>query len=160
MTKLRGDVVAALVYGTNWWQIFRNVSYFEASGRPPMLQHLWSLAVEEQFYLIWPLLLAGMLKLWNGRRRPMVLTTIAMITVSIALMIGLSMSRGYPIDHDPSRVYYGTDTRAFTLLIGAVLAMVWAPWRLSKRTPLGGRIDPRRARDRAGCSASGTCSSR
>ena len=65
---------------TNWWQIFRNVSYFEASGRPPMLQHLWSLAVEEQFYLIWPLLLAGMLKLWHGRRRPMLLATLAMIT--------------------------------------------------------------------------------
>ncbi len=140
VTKLRSDVVAALVYGTNWWQIFRNVSYFEASGRPPLLQHLWSLAVEEQFYLIWPLMLAGMLKLWHGRRRPMVLTTTAMITVSIALMIGLSISRGYPIEHDPSRVYYGTDTRAFTLLIGAVLAMFWAPWRLSKRTPPGGRM--------------------
>jgi len=68
VTKLRGDVVAALVYGTNWWQIFRNVSYFEAAGRPPLLQHLWSLAVEEQFYLIWPLLLTGMFKLWRGRQ--------------------------------------------------------------------------------------------
>ncbi len=140
VTKLRGDVVAALLYGTNWWQIFRNVSYFEASGRPPLLQHLWSLAVEEQFYLIWPLLLAGMLRLWHGRRKPMLLTTLAMISISIALMVGISMSRGYPIDADPSRVYYGTDTRAFTLLIGAVLAMVWAPWRLSKRTPPGGRM--------------------
>jgi peptidoglycan/LPS O-acetylase OafA/YrhL len=140
VTKLRGDVVAALGYGTNWWQIFRNVSYFEASGRPPMLQHLWSLAVEEQFYLIWPLLLAGMLKLWHGRRKPMLLTTLVMIAISIALMVGISVSRGYPIDADPSRVYYGTDTRAFTLLIGAVLAMVWAPWRLSKRTPPGGRL--------------------
>lgn len=140
VTKLRSDVVAALLYGTNWWQIFRNVSYFEASGRPPMLQHLWSLAVEEQFYLIWPLLVAGMLKLWHGRRRPMLLTTLAMVAISIALMVGLSVSRGYPIEQDPSRVYYGTDTRASTLLIGAVLAMVWAPWRLSKRTPPGGRV--------------------
>jgi peptidoglycan/LPS O-acetylase OafA/YrhL/lysophospholipase L1-like esterase len=139
VTKLRSDVVAALVYGTNWWQIFRNVSYFEAAGRPPLLQHLWSLAVEEQFYLIWPLLLAGMLRLWHGRRRPMLLATLGMVTVSIALMIGLSVARGYPIEQDPSRVYYGTDTRAFTLLIGAVLAMVWAPWRLSERTPPGGR---------------------
>ena len=55
-------------------------------------------------------------------------------------MIGLSISRGYPLDHDPSRVYYGTDTRAFTMLIGAVLAMVWAPWRLSDKTTRGGRI--------------------
>src|SRR6478735_5957251 len=107
VVKLRGDTIAALLYGTNWWQIFRNVSYFEAAGRPPLLQHLWSLAVEEQFYLIWPLLLFGMLKLWNGRRRPMLVTTLVMITVSIALMVGLSVSRGYPIDQDPSRVYYG-----------------------------------------------------
>jgi peptidoglycan/LPS O-acetylase OafA/YrhL len=139
VTKLRSDVVAALLYGTNWWQIFRNVSYFEAAGRPPLLQHLWSLAVEEQFYLIWPLLLTGMFKLWNGRRRPLLLATIAMVVVSALLMIVLSISRGYPIENDPSRVYYGTDTRAFTMLIGAVLAMVWAPWRLSAKTTLGGR---------------------
>jgi peptidoglycan/LPS O-acetylase OafA/YrhL/lysophospholipase L1-like esterase len=139
VTKLRSDVVAALLYGTNWWQIFRNLSYFEASGRPPLLQHLWSLAVEEQFYLIWPLILAGMLKIWHGRRRPMLIATLGGITLSIGLMIVLSISRGYPIEADPSRVYYGTDTRAFTLLIGAVLAMVWAPWRLSERIAVGGR---------------------
>ena len=140
VTKLRGDVVAALLYGTNWWQIFRNVSYFEAAGRPPLLQHLWSLAVEEQFYLIWPLLLTGMFKLWRGRRRPMLLATLGMIVVSSGLMIGSSISRGYPLSHDPSRVYFGTDTRASTMLIGAVLAMVWAPWRLSEKTTRGGRI--------------------
>ncbi|MGZ4688981.1 MAG: acyltransferase family protein [Acidimicrobiia bacterium] len=139
VTKLRGDVVAALLYGTNWWQIFRNVSYFEAAGRPPLLQHLWSLAVEEQFYLVWPLLLTGMFRLWKGRRRPMLLATLGMIAISASLMIGLSISRGYPISHDPSRVYYGTDTRAFTMLIGAVLAMVWAPWRLSERATQGAR---------------------
>ncbi len=140
VTKLRGDVVAALFYGTNWWQIFHNLSYFEAAGRPPMLQHLWSLAVEEQFYLVWPLLLTAMFKLWHGRRRPMILATLGMIAASSLLMIVLSISRGYPLDHDPSRVYYGTDTRAFTMLIGAVLAMVWAPWRLSERTTRGGRV--------------------
>jgi peptidoglycan/LPS O-acetylase OafA/YrhL len=140
VTKLRGDVVAALVYGTNWWQIFRNLSYFEAAGRPPLMQHLWSLAVEEQFYLVWPLMLTGMFKLWRGRRRPMLLTTLGLIVLSCGLMIGLSISRGYPLSHDPSRVYYGTDTRAFTMLIGAVLAMVWAPWRLSEKTTRGGRL--------------------
>jgi peptidoglycan/LPS O-acetylase OafA/YrhL len=140
VTKLRGDTVAALLYGTNWWQIFRNLSYFEAAGRPPLLQHLWSLAVEEQFYLLWPLMLTGMFKLWKGRRRPMLLATIALVAVSAMLMIVLSISRGYPLEHDPSRVYYGTDTRAFTMLLGAVLAMVWAPWRLSEKTSRGGRL--------------------
>ncbi len=140
VTKLRGDIVAALFYSTNWWQIFHNLSYFEAVGRPPLLQHLWSLAVEEQFYLIWPLLLTAMFKLWHGRRRPMLLATLGIIVLSSGLMIGLSIHRGYPLDHDPSRVYYGTDTRAFTMLIGAVLAMVWAPWRLSDKLTRGGRL--------------------
>ena len=66
---LRADVVAALGYATNWWQISNDQSYIAALGRPPLLRHLWSLAVEEQFYLVWPLLLVGMMKLWNGRRR-------------------------------------------------------------------------------------------
>jgi hypothetical protein len=86
------------------------------------------------------LLLTAMFKLWHGRRRPMLLATLGMIVLSSGLMIGLSIHRGYPLDHDPSRVYYGTDTRAFTMLIGAVLAMVWAPWRLSDKLTRGGRL--------------------
>ena len=74
--SLRGDVVAALGYATNWWQIFQHQSYVAAQGRPPLLRHLWSLAVEEQFYLIWPLLLVGMLRIWKGRRTPMLLATL------------------------------------------------------------------------------------
>ena len=70
-------MVAALGYATNWWHIVEQQSYVAAQGRPPLLRHLWSLAVEEQFYLIWPLLLVGMLRIWKGRRTPMLLATSA-----------------------------------------------------------------------------------
>ena len=56
------DVLAAATYTSNWWYVVGERSYFEASGRPPVLQHLWSLAVEEQFYLCWPLIVAGVLR--------------------------------------------------------------------------------------------------
>ena len=138
ITKLRGDVIAALGYATNWYQIFHHQSYFDAVGRPPMLQHLWSLAVEEQFYLVWPLLVVGMLKLWKGRRRPMLIATLSGVAASTILLTALSVSRGYPLAHDPSRVYFGTDTRISTMLVGAALALVWAPSRLSERVPRGG----------------------
>ncbi len=126
--RLRGDTRAAVLYISNWRLIFQHQSYFEATGRPPVLQHLWSLAVEEQFYLLWPLVL------WCGlglRRRAskLVWWILAGAVGSAALMAAL-----YKPGTDPSRVYYGTDTRAAALLIGAALACVWAPWRF-KRTP-------------------------
>lgn len=127
--SLRADVVSALAYATNWWQIFQEQSYVIAQGRPPLLRHLWSLAVEEQFYLLWPLALAGMLKLWSGRRLPMLIATGAAIALSLGTLLVLSFPHDYTLV-DPSRVYFGTDTRIFTMLIGAALAMVWSPWRL------------------------------
>ncbi len=127
--SLRADVVAAFGYATNWWQIFQHQSYVAAQGRPPLLRHLWSLAVEEQFYLVWPLLLVGMFKLWGGRRLPMLIATGVGIALSFTTMLVLSFSHDYTVV-DPSRVYFGSDTRIFTMLIGAALAMVWSPWRL------------------------------
>ena len=137
--SLRADVVASLGYVTNWWQIFQQQSYTSAQGRPPLLRHLWSLAVEEQFYLLWPLLLAGMLKVWNGRRLPMLIATGVGIVASFVTMLVLSFPHDFAIT-DPSRVYFGTDTRIFTMLIGAALAIVWPPWRLSNKIPLQARI--------------------
>ena len=67
--RLRTDVVAAATYSTNWWLIASNQSYFEALGRPPLLRHLWSLAVEEQWYLLWPLVFVVVVGLVGGRRR-------------------------------------------------------------------------------------------
>lgn len=137
--SLRADVVGALGYVTNWWQIFQHQSYIAAQSRPPLLRHLWSLAVEEQFYLLWPLLLVGMLKVWGGRRLPMLIATGVGIALSLGTLLILSFPHDYVIT-DPSRVYFGSDTRIFTMLIGAALAMVWSPWRLNANIPREGRL--------------------
>jgi peptidoglycan/LPS O-acetylase OafA/YrhL len=121
---LRGDVLAAFGYVTNWYLIFGQESYFETVGRPSLLQHLWSLAVEEQFYLIWPPILA--LGLYFGAtrlRRRRVLT----VTLFGAVASAVAMALIYAPGVDPSRIYYGTDTRATGLLCGAALAFLWSP---------------------------------
>ena len=122
-SKLKGGVVAALLYATNWYATFSHQSYFEEAGRPSLLQHLWSLAVEEQFYLLWPLLLILLLKVTRGRRLRLGGLILAGSLASNVLMAVL-----FDPHHDPSRVYYGTDTRAGGLLLGAALAVFWAPW--------------------------------
>ena len=122
LPRLREDIPAALFYITNWVYIVREVPYFEAFGRPPLLQQLWSLAVEEQFYLLWPLLLAGILHVVKNHRHALLITTLALIALSSVWMAVL-----YTPETDPLRVYYGTDTRAAGFLVGAALSMLWAP---------------------------------
>jgi len=131
--RLRGDVRAALAYASNWRLIFEHQSYFEAAGRPPLLQHLWSLAVEEQFYLVWPLVL------WMGlgirrKGRKLFWSILTLAGASAALMAAL-----YEPGTDPSRVYYGTDTRAGAILLGAALACIWDPSRLEAKPHPAGR---------------------
>lgn len=125
LTKLRNDIVAALLFFTNWWYIFQDVSYFEAMGAPSPVTHFWSLAIEEQFYLIWPPLL---LLLFSKRvkKRHIQLGLLVAAIASAAAMAIL-----YSPQADPSRVYYGTDTRAFSLLIGAFLAFEFPPTRVN-----------------------------
>lgn len=117
LARTRSDVVGSLLYYANWHQIIANHSYFNLMGNPSLLQHTWSLGVEEQFYIVWPLLLVPGLVLAGRKRLPMIV--IAGIAASAALMWILYK----PLD--PSRVYYGTDTRAFLLLMGILLALVW-----------------------------------
>jgi peptidoglycan/LPS O-acetylase OafA/YrhL/lysophospholipase L1-like esterase len=119
LAGLRGDVLAAVGYVSNWWNIVREASYFARFGPPPPLDHLWSLAVEEQFYLIWPWLL------WLGLRYVPGRYTLAGLTLAGAALSAFAMALIYQPGVDPTRVYEGTDTRAFGLLIGAALAMVW-----------------------------------
>ena len=129
LAHTRSDVLGSLLYFANWHEIIANRSYFNVMGNPSLLQHTWSLAVEEQFYILWPLLLVPCLVLIGRKRLPMIV--IAGIAASAALMWILYKA------NDPSRVYYGTDTRAFLLLMGILIALVW-PWimRLRRALPL------------------------
>ena len=129
---LRGDVLSALFYVQNWYQIFADQSYFAAVARPPLLRHLWSLAVEEQFYLVWPLVFALGIRLL-GRRRLLV----GVVAGAVASAVWMAVLFNPVVD--PTRVYYGTDTRASGLLLGVALAMVWAPGRLRSNVTDGGR---------------------
>ncbi len=119
LPSLRVDVLPAVFYYSNWWYIFHHVSYFAQYGPPAPLGHLWSLAIEEQFYLIWPFAVLGALR-WVRDRRLLVLGALLLAVASAVEMALLFV----PFT-DPTRVYDGTDTRAFELLIGAALAFAW-----------------------------------
>jgi peptidoglycan/LPS O-acetylase OafA/YrhL len=128
VARLRSDALAAFGYVTNWYLVLGHQSYFETVGRPSLLQHLWSLAIEEQFYVLWPPLFAAGLSfgIVRWRRRRLMIIALAGAAASALLMAIL-----YQPDIDPSRLYYGTDTRAAGLLIGAALAFVWPPGQAS-----------------------------
>ena len=123
VARLRGDVLAAFGYVTNWYLIFGQESYFETVGQPSLLKHLWSLAVEEQFYLFWPLVFAVGMGVGAMRLRWRVLA----VTLAGAVASAVTMAILYVPGVDPSRIYYGTDTRATGLLFGAALAFLWMP---------------------------------
>jgi peptidoglycan/LPS O-acetylase OafA/YrhL len=116
--KIRSDGFATLGYSANWKFIFAGQSYFDQFAQPSPFRHMWSLAIEEQFYLIWPLIVFGVL--WFTRSvRALLGTALAMMFGSAVLMAVM-----YSPGRDPSRVYYGTDTRAQSLLMGAVAAIL------------------------------------
>ncbi len=135
--EVRRQVVSATLYFANWSTIAANQSYFARFAAPLPLDHLWSLSIEEQFYLIWPWLLLGLLHVFRSRGTMMVVTLLA--AVASAWLMGHLYHPG----SDPTRVYEGTDTRTFGLLLGAALAMVWptrmtrAALRRSVRSPVG-----------------------
>jgi len=132
--QFRKAVVSALFYVNNWEQILGNVSYFARFAPEGPLNHLWSLSVEEQFYIFWPFLLLIGVKLVH--ERPLasgVRPRLALLTIAVALVSTIEMAILYHPSLDPSRIYYGTDTRAGGLLFGAALAMVWPSRRLSHR---------------------------
>ncbi len=127
----RADALASFFYMTNWWYIIVDQSYFEFTGRPALLAHLWSLAIEEQFYLIWPAVVFLLARGGSHTRRSRVRTAALVLAVlSTVWMLVLSVRNGYPLYADPSRAYFGTDAHAMGLLIGAALATMWRPGRL------------------------------
>jgi peptidoglycan/LPS O-acetylase OafA/YrhL len=140
LAGLRGQVGAAALYLSNWWQISQHVPYFARFGPPSPLGHLWSLAIEEQFYLLWPwLLLLGVRVIPERRRRIAIRPRLAAVVVLVAIASAIEMAILYHPTFDPSRVYDGTDTRAFGLLFGAALAMVWPSRLLTRRVGYGAR---------------------
>lgn len=127
LQALEGDFLSSLFYMNNWYLIFNEVSYFESFGPASPIGHLWSLSIEEQFYLVWPIVFLIGIKHVPRRGKLMLLILL------LASISALAMAVMYESGMDPSRVYYGTDTRAFAILIGAALAVVWPSWKLSDR---------------------------
>jgi peptidoglycan/LPS O-acetylase OafA/YrhL len=129
----RTAVLSAAGYFNNWWLVFHDVSYFARFAPPSPLNHLWSLSVEEQFYIFWPfLLMLGLHFIPEVESTTGARLRLAGATVLAALCSGILMAILYRPSLDPSRVYYGTDTRALELLAGAALAMVWPSRRLRR----------------------------
>jgi peptidoglycan/LPS O-acetylase OafA/YrhL len=123
--RLLTDMPFSLTGTMNWWLVARHQDYFESIGRPPLLQHTWSLAVEAQFYLIWPLILYFILKRLGKRRIPMAALVIAAASGVALLLVSFSLdaSNASKVSH----VYFGTDTHSIGLFLGAALAVSWIP---------------------------------
>ncbi|WP_305454419.1 acyltransferase family protein [Bacillus mycoides] len=127
LVKMRGDSLAALLYFSNWWYIYHKLSYFDSFSQLSPLNHFWSLAVEEQFYVVWPLVIS--LGFYYIKKQSRMILFICLGAIASALAMAILYEPG----SDPSRIYYGTDTRAFSLLIGAALALIWPSSRLANK---------------------------
>jgi len=126
--RLVSDAPFSIFGGMNWWLVFRHTDYFEAIGRPPLLQHTWSLAVEAQFYLVWPLVLLLILKQFGKKRIPGAALLIAAVSGITLFIVSLSLDASS--SSQVSHVYFGTDTHSIGLFLGAALAVSWIPQNL------------------------------
>lgn len=125
--QLKKDAIAALLYISNWWYIFDGLSYFESFEARP-LEHLWSLAIEEQFYLLFPLILILMLNKWSKKN-------ILLLFFVVSILSAILMSTLYDPAANVSRIYFGTDTRLQTLLLGVMCAFIWPAFKLKRDAP-------------------------
>ena len=128
--RLLTDTPFALTGMMNWWLVFRHQDYFEAIGRPPLLQHTWSLGVEAQFYLIWPLILLLVLRQLGRKIIPAAALFIAIGSGVALLLVSLSIDSNS--SQSVSHVYFGTDTHSIGLFLGAALAVNWIPQNLKQ----------------------------
>jgi peptidoglycan/LPS O-acetylase OafA/YrhL len=123
--KFLTDTPFSIFGGMNWWLVFNEQDYFESSGRPPLLQHTWSLAVEAQFYLLWPLILLLVLKYFGKKVIPAAALIIAAISGITLMLVSLQIDAGNT--SKVSHIYFGTDTHSIGLFLGAALAVSWIP---------------------------------
>lgn len=130
MRRFLADTPFALLGGMNWWLVFRHTDYFEAIGRPPLLQHTWSLGVEAQFYLIWPLILLLVLRYFGKNKIPGAALLIAAFSGIALLLVSLQVDAANA--SQVSHVYFGTDTHSIGLFLGAALAVRWIPQNLNE----------------------------
>ncbi len=126
--RLLTDTPFSLLGVMNWWLVFRQADYFEAIGRPPLLQHTWSLGVEAQFYLVWPLILLLVLRQLGRKIIPAAALFIAIGSGVALLLVSLSIDSNS--SQSVSHVYFGTDTHSIGLFLGAALAVNWIPQNL------------------------------
>lgn len=134
LANIRAVIMTNLLYVYNWYQVAHHESYFDKFGTQSPFTHLWSLSIEGQFYLFWPLIIIILLK-FVKKKQPIFDTMIILAFISALLMAIL-----YRTGQDPSRVYYGTDTRMFSILLGAALAVVWPSTALRKDLPTNLRL--------------------
>lgn len=128
MRRFLTDVPFAVTGLMNWWLVFKEQDYFESFGRPPLLQHTWSLGVEAQYYLLWPLILLFVLKFFGKKVIPTAALAIATFS-GIALFLA-SLRADISGNQDISHVYFGTDTHSIGLFLGSALAVSWIPQNL------------------------------
>jgi peptidoglycan/LPS O-acetylase OafA/YrhL len=127
--RFLSDLPYALTGSINWLLVARHQDYFETVGRPPLLQHTWSLAVELQFYLIWPIILLTVLKYFGKKNIARIALIIAMVSGTTLFFVSLQLdqSNAQQISH----IYFGTDTHSLGLFLGSALAVSWIPQNLS-----------------------------